>query len=150
MVTVSIAARLAPALLLLLLAGGCASLSTLREGRYEEVTPEQIHRAGESEDSRLAAPLKGLLENRLDAGGTEVPGDKAIEAVIALGKVGSSEDAPIVLRLLREDSSGDVRYFAVDALAMLDRAALVNNAKQLLGSEENPLVRSRLRELLVE
>ncbi|MCB2154079.1 HEAT repeat domain-containing protein [bacterium] len=148
MVNIASFIRLAPEIALVMLTVGCASLGSLRERRYAEVTPEQIHRAGETDDSQLAPPLRGMLEDRLDPGGTDVTDAQAIEAVIALGKVGSAKDAAVVERMLSDDPSEDVRYFSVDALAALDPDGFSTRAERLLEEEGSALVRERISELM--
>ena len=133
---------------MMMAAAGCSSTRALRSGDYGNVAPDDLVKAGESQDSELAPPLRQLLETRLSQGEDAVSEDQAIEAVIALGKVGGRSDSAILLKVLETEPSADVRFFAVDALHAIDAVAFQKAAPRLRESEGSDLVRGRYDQLL--
>jgi hypothetical protein len=129
---------------LLLMAAGCSSQGALRDGRYAEVKPEQLRRAGESETPHLAAPIQDLLLDWCRNPASVVTEAQAIEAAIALGQAGGAANGPSLLEAAGTRRGLDVRYFAVESLAAVDPGLLRQEAPRLLASEDSPLVRAAI------
>jgi hypothetical protein len=126
---------------------GCVRYGDLVEGRYADVEPSTIHASGSSSREDLPAALAALLRARL-AGNADVTEEKAIEAAISIGKIGSAADGELLAELLRRDASADVRYFAADSLWLLAPAELRAIAPSALENERDAVVRGRLEKAL--
>jgi HEAT repeat protein len=138
--------RLKAASLAAVLAGsgwGCQSHRALREGNYQEVTPENLHEASSSEAKDIPDALAALLRARLEKK-ADISEEQAIEAVISLGKTGQPRHASTLEAVLKSDPSADARYFAAESLGTLAPEKLRERAPKLLETEQDPVVRQRL------
>lgn len=128
--------------------GGCANYGPLRAGEYDRVEPQLLVEAGRSGDAKLAEPLAAMLTARLDQPASGVTEEQAVEAVIALGRVGEAAHAPVAHRLLVSDPSSSVRYFAARTLHALDPRRMAEHAKAIRQAQTDPLVIEQIDAML--
>lgn len=126
----------------------CASNKALLRGDYEEVSPSMIFKAGEAEKPENLDAIRQLLSQRVTEQSSMIPEDLTTEAVIALGKIGGLQDTELLTKLLKNDPSVDVRYFAVNSLHQISPEYFQKISSEILASEQSQLVIDQILKLL--
>ena len=101
---------------------GCSSFHYVKTGD-PQVPVEQIVAAGDSEDQELTPGLQKLLQNRISspqAFGSE----KAIESIIAVGKLAPNAAKQELITLLKDEDE-EVRFHAVEVLSNVRESEVV-------------------------